>query len=262
VEIESEEKKVVIRTGEFFGEKLLRVSDAKKKVTSPLTARVVDKCVCGVLSLLDCRTLFDTDEVEAKHESFSEHFFLEIQELNSVLPTTPKDFKRHLILGEGTFGQVWLVTNKETASSGDPRPLALKIMSKYELLEEGQDGAAKREKEIMEEVRHPFIIKLFKTYQDDNFVYCVLDFIQGGELFNVMQPEKQGELYKMPEPQAQFYALAIADALAYMHSFNIIYRDLKSENVMIDAKGYPILIDLGFAKKVVDKTFTFCGTPR
>jgi cAMP-dependent protein kinase regulator len=286
VEIESEGKKVVIQSGGYFGEELLRISDAKNKVTSSLTARAIDTCICSVLYLLDCRTLFDTDVVEAKRESFSENdeletqelhsvlptkpkqesfirnFDLEIKAVNSILPTTPKDFKRHLILGEGTFGQVWLVTNKETTSSGDPRPLALKIMSKHELLREGQDNSAKREKEIMEELKHPFIIKLFKTYQDDNFVYCVLDFMQGGELFNVMQPEKQGELYKMPEPQAQFYALAIADALAYMHSFNIVYRDLKSENVMIDAKGYPILIDLGFAKKVVDKTFTFCGTPR
>jgi CRP-like cAMP-binding protein len=259
VEVESTEGKVVIKSGGYFGEEFLRISGAKNKVTSSLTVRAVETCICGVLYLRDFRTLFDTDGVAGGRTSISPE--VETQEAKPVLPENPEDFVRHLVLGEGTFGQVWLVTHKETPSSGDPGPLALKIMSKYELLEEGQAGIARREKEIMEELDHPFIIKLFKTYQDDNFVYCVLDFIQGGELFSVMRPN-DGEIHKVPESQGKFYVLAIADALAYMHSSNIVHRDIKAENVLIDAKGYPILIDLGFAKKVVDKTFTFVGTPR
>jgi serine/threonine protein kinase len=78
-------------------------------------------------------------------------------------------------------------------------------------MKEGKGG-------IMEEMDHPFIIKLFKTYQDDIFMSCVPDLLQGGELFSVMRPDNKGEIQKVPESQAKFYVLAIADALAYMHS--------------------------------------------
>jgi serine/threonine protein kinase len=118
-----------------------------------------------------------------------------------------------------------------------------------------------REKKILEKLRHPFIIRLFKTYQDDAFLYSVMDFIQGGELFSIMNTESEGKI-QVPEPQVKFFALAIADAVACMHHYKIAYRDLKPENVMIDDKGYPVIIDFGFAKKVVnEKLWTMCGTP-
>jgi protein kinase A len=182
-------------------------------------------------------------------------------ELNNdlLLPRHPKDFKKHVVLGEGAFGQVWLVTNNRTSSNKRPRPFALKIQAKYELLFEGHVGAAVRETKIMEELQHPFISRLYKTYQDSTFLYSVLEFIQGGELFSIMHTQTEGNI-KLPEPQVKFYALAIADALAYMHRRNIVYRDLKPENIMIDENGYPVIIDFGFAKKLVEKTYSFCGT--
>lgn len=65
----------------------------------------------------------------------------------------------------------------------------------------------------------------------------------------------------MEEQEAKFYSLGIADAIGHLHSLKIVYRDMKPENVLVDALGYPKLVDFGFAKYCPDKTFTFCGTP-
>ena len=161
-------------------------------------------------------------------------------------PNDPKDFNRLLVLGEGTFGQVWLGSVAGASKKKQATPYALKIQSKHELLSEGQVGAAMREKKLMDMIKHPFIIQLLKTYQDEDFVYSVMDFVQGGELFSIMNTG-EGKI-PVSEDQARFYGLGIADALAYMHRLNIAYRDLKPENVMIDETGYPVLIDFGFAK--------------
>ena len=86
-----------------------------------------------------------------------------------------------------------------------------------------------------------------------------MKFVQGGELFNVIHTDKSDGV---PEDSARFYAANIYDGLMHLHERHILYRDLKPENVLIDSEdGYCILIDLGFAKEVTDKTYTFCGTP-
>ena len=82
--------------------------------------------------------------------------------------------------------------------------------------------------------------------------------IQGGELRDQMRNEDWPHL---SEPAAKFYAACIIEGLSYMHRRNYIYRDLKGENVLVDKDGYCVIIDLGFAKYVPDRTFTFCGTP-
>ena len=81
-----------------------------------------------------------------------------------------------------------------------------------------------------------------------------------GELFSIIHDLNREES-GMPEKQAKFYALGVADALAYLHRAKYVFRDLRPENIMIDAQGYPKLIDFGFAKYVPDKTYTLCGTP-
>jgi protein kinase A len=152
---------------------------------------------------------------------------------------------------------VWLVS--ECLPDNSRRPYALKIQAKHDLAEEGQITSVVAEKNTMMKMHHPFIIKLFQTYQDENFVYMLIELVQGGELFSVMHPG--AECCCLPEAQVKFYAMAIADALAYMHRGKYVFRDLKPENVMIDRFGYPVVIDFGFAKYVPEKTYTLCGTP-
>lgn len=166
------------------------------------------------------------------------------------------DLKRHRLLGEGFFGQVWLV------ESDDHQPYALKQLSKFDLLCEDQVEAVIREKQIMLQLHHPGIVKLLASHQDDTSLYLLQDFYQGGELFSLLHRSKNSML---PESSCQFYISCLTDALWYMHSHSIIYRDCKPENIMIDGQGYPVLIDLGYAKTIPskgEKTYTLCGTPK
>jgi Protein kinase domain len=167
------------------------------------------------------------------------------------------DFDRHKILGEGQFGQVLLVSDRH----GEKRPYALKVLSKYELINAGEVPSIVREATILSNLEHhPFIVRLYATFQDENLIYMLQEFCQGGELFSVMC---DGAL---PETHAKFYTACVADAVAFLHTKqSIVFRDIKPENIMIDELGYPKLIDFGYAKKMAseaDRTFTFCGTPR
>ena len=92
---------------------------------------------------------------------------------------------------------------------------------------------------------HPFVLKLFTTFKDRKRLYLLLEFIQGGELWNILHtPTSDG----VPVPSARFYGACVISALAYLHSKNIAYRDMKPENCLIDKLGYPKVADFGFAK--------------
>ncbi|EED90517.1 predicted protein, partial [Thalassiosira pseudonana CCMP1335] len=169
-------------------------------------------------------------------------------------PESLDDLEYHQLFGAGTFGRVWIVSrpNGKTA-------YALKIQSKRELLDQRQASSAARERSVMAKLDHPFVCKLVNTFQDNACIYMLLQLVQGGELLNLIQG---GEMYGgLPESAAKFYAAGILEGLTYMHRRHIIYRDLKPENVLLDSDGYAVIVDLGFAKVVNDKTYTFCGTP-
>ena len=226
-----------IKSGAYCGQDQLAADVGKKKLTlgdpSTTTAKYTMKCVgdvtCGVLTLADCRTVFDTTHF-GKGKAKEEFPIDKDVQL--------KDLKRHRVLGTGTFGQVWLVSYQK-------HPYALKVQSKYELVQESQAKGVVNEKNIMAKMQHPFILKLVKAFQDDNFVYMLLSLIQGGELFSVLHTSKRDGV---PEKSAKFYAAGISEALSYMHRRNIIYRDLKPENVLVDSDGYCVVVDFGFAK--------------
>ena len=167
------------------------------------------------------------------------------------------DLRKHRILGQGGFGKVYLV---EGRISG--KPYALKVINKRLLLESKQERSILREKELLRLLRHPFILDLVSSFQDSENLYLVLPVVQGGELFNVVADKANGfGKGALKNDDAAFYAGCIVEALGHFHHRYIAYRDLKLENVMIDADGYPKIVDLGFAKVIVDKSYTFCGTP-
>ena len=111
----------------------------------------------------------------------------------------------------------------------------------------------------MSKLDHPFVCKLVNTFQDEACIYMLLQFVQGGELLNLIQG---GDVYGgLPESAAKFFAAGILEGLTHMHQRQIVYRDLKPENVLLDRDGYAVIVDFGFSKIVTDKTYTFCGTP-
>jgi len=167
-------------------------------------------------------------------------------------------------LGTGTFGRVRIVTySPPTAAAGsDPdappaKPLyfALKMLKKSEIIRLKQVEHIKAEKQILSRISHPFIVNLYTAFQDERNLYLGLEYVLGGELFS--QLRKVG---RFSNEVARFYAAEITMALAYLHSLDICYRDLKPENLLISASGHIKITDFGFAKVVEDRTWTLCGS--
>jgi len=129
-------------------------------------------------------------------------------------------------------------------------------LKKSEVLRMKQVDHILAEATILSSIRHPFIVNLLKTFQDEKRLYIILEYVVGGEVFSHLR--KAG---KFPNDVAKFYAAEILLALEYLHSLDILYRDLKPENLLLDVGGHVRITDFGFAKKVPERTFTLCGTP-
>eukprot|EP00475_Leptophrys_vorax_P042518 TRINITY_DN80123_c0_g1_i1.p1 TRINITY_DN80123_c0_g1~~TRINITY_DN80123_c0_g1_i1.p1 ORF type:complete len:402 (+),score=95.02 TRINITY_DN80123_c0_g1_i1:143-1348(+) len=179
-------------------------------------------------------------------------------------------------LGTGTFGRVRLVKCKIasaavncSSSSSAPAssstdddgsltevPLALKMLKKREIIRLKQVEHIRSEKEILTKISHPFIVDFYGTFQDQNRVYMIMEYVIGGELFSQLRSAG-----RFSNDTSRFYAAEIVLALQYLHKFNIVYRDLKPENLLLDKEGHIKITDFGFAKIVEDRTWTLCGTP-
>ncbi|KAK6358289.1 camp-dependent protein kinase catalytic subunit [Orbilia blumenaviensis] len=174
---------------------------------------------------------------------------------NAVRATKGKytlhDFNFQRTLGTGSFGRVHLVQSKH-----NQRFYAVKVLKKAQVVKMKQVEHTNDERRMLQRVKHPFLITLWGTFQDAKNLYMVMDFIEGGELFSLLRKSQ-----RFPNPVAKFYAAEVALALDYLHSMNIIYRDLKPENLLLDRHGHLKITDFGFAKEVPDITWTLCGTP-
>jgi len=162
------------------------------------------------------------------------------------------DLEMKETLGMGSFGRVRLVKMKDTGKN-----YSLKCISKALIVEGNQEEAIVHEQFVMGELlHHPFIMESFGAVQDDKYIYFLNEVLMGGEFFSVLQ--KRGRIY---EEEARFYAASVLAAFEYIHGINIIYRDLKPENLVLDSAGYVKIIDFGFSKQIKGKTYTVCGTP-
>jgi serine/threonine protein kinase len=116
------------------------------------------------------------------------------------------------------------------------------------------------EREILEKFDHPFIMGLEYAFQDNQRLYLIMEFVNGGELFFHLRQVKGG----FNEVRSRFYAAEMVLALEYLHKSGVVYRDLKPENVLIDSEGHIRLTDFGLSKSGLkengDRTESFCGT--
>ena len=228
--------------GDYFGDKLIQADD-EAKCKQTITAE--EASTCGVLT-----------------KSAIESVIGNVSRLGKALPPVASKLDRTIkfgdltklrILGVGTFGKVWLVKHKKTSKA-----YALKMLSKREIMGHHQVKGVIREKNIMASIDHPFVVDLRCTFQDDRNLYMLIELVQGGELFTVIHTATRDCI---PNSHARFYAACVLESLSTLHGRKIAYRDLKPENILVDSSGYCVLVDLGFAKVVTDKTYTLCGTP-
>lgn len=235
------------KRGEHFGEKALLGDEYR-------TANVIadsDNVKCLVIDR-DTFQQFLSKVVEIKqpHQQYVE---TDIDERYANIQLN--DIKILKTLGMGGFGRVDLVTIRDDKT----KSYALKIMKKCQIVETKQEQHIKNERRIMLASDSPFIVKLYRTFKDQKYIYMLMESCLGGELWTVLRDRRNFD-----EGTTRFYTACVIEAFSYLHSRNIIYRDLKPENMLLDEIGYVKLTDFGFAKRLIppcDKTWTFCGTP-
>lgn len=158
-------------------------------------------------------------------------------------------------LGVGSFGKVRAVENPKTKEL-----FALKSMVRAEIKAQHNERCVMAEKDLLACVDSDFVVGLVNTYKSSKRLYLLMEIVQGGELYARIHP--RGGRHGLDEASARFYATNVIVALGHLHARTILYRDLKPENLLVDATGFLKLCDLGFAK-VVDvgsRTYTLCGT--
>lgn len=164
---------------------------------------------------------------------------------------TLDDFERFRTIGTGAFGRVILVKYKTTSVY-----YAIKILEKAKIVKLKQVNHTYNEKRILQCVRFPFVVYMEFCFKDNSYVYMVLPYINGGEMFTHLR-----RMGKFDESLARFYAAQVVLALEYLHHCSLVYRDLKPENILIQNTGYIRVTDFGFCKMIDSRTWTLCGTP-
>uniref|UniRef100_A0A8C7DKR9 cGMP-dependent protein kinase n=1 Tax=Oncorhynchus kisutch TaxID=8019 RepID=A0A8C7DKR9_ONCKI len=178
-----------------------------------------------------------------------------LRERIAVIPTHDpfQDLEVIATLGMGGFGRVELVKLR-----AEDTTFALKCIKKKHIVDTRQQEHIYSEKNILQQTNSHFIVRLFRTFRDDKYVYMLLEACLGGELWSVLR-----DMSSFEEQTARFCIACVLEAFDYLHARGIIYRDLKPENLLLDAEGYVKMADFGFAKRIGlgKKTWTFCGTP-
>lgn len=155
-------------------------------------------------------------------------------------------------LGRGFYGKVMLCKKKGTEDY-----YAIKTVHKNRLTKANKVHTIFAERNVLRKAKHPFIVNFAFAFQSDAKVYLGLEYASGGELFHHLQ--RRGTI---PLDEVRLYIAELSLAINYLHCLGIIYRDLKPENVLLDAQGHLKLTDFGLAKNLGDEgeTGTFCGT--
>uniref|UniRef100_A0A2I2ZK24 Protein kinase C n=1 Tax=Gorilla gorilla gorilla TaxID=9595 RepID=A0A2I2ZK24_GORGO len=166
-----------------------------------------------------------------------------------------QDFDLIRVIGRGSYAKVLLVRLKK-----NDQIYAMKVVKK-ELVHDDEDiDWVQTEKHVFEQASsNPFLVGLHSCFQTTSRLFLVIEYVNGGDLMFHMQRQR-----KLPEEHARFYAAEICIALNFLHERGIIYRDLKLDNVLLDADGHIKLTDYGMCKEGLgpgDTTSTFCGTP-
>ncbi|KAI9332680.1 hypothetical protein BDR26DRAFT_869145 [Obelidium mucronatum] len=169
-----------------------------------------------------------------------------------------EDFDFLSVLGRGAFGKVMLVEEKTTK-----RLYAMKALKKENIIQQNDIVSAKLELRIFQkasEAQHPFLVNLHSCFQSDNRLYFVMEYICGGDLMSVFQAANA----RFSQARTKFYACEVLLALEFFHQSNIIFRDLKLENILMCPDGHIKVADYGICKENIPYgqfTHTFIGTP-
>jgi tRNA A-37 threonylcarbamoyl transferase component Bud32 len=159
------------------------------------------------------------------------------------------------VLGRGGFGKITLVERTR-----DAMRFAMKTLDKSEVSRHRMRGRVELERQVMEDLSHPFLVHCHYAFETPSKLYMIMDYLQGGDLLHWLTAED-----RFPESRAMQYSAEVLLALEHLHSLGLAHRDLKAENVVLDTRGHAKLIDFGLMKKncsMYAGAKTLCGTVR
>lgn len=231
---------------------------ASKVVASGLEVieeRIMDKT--GTLTidcLLDCIQALVTDcNYPALKRLKNIDLFLQRYEKMSAFIVDnrlkPADFDVIKTIGRGAFGKVDLVRHRKTR-----QVYAMKLLSKSEMIKRSESAFYWEERFIMAHAVTDWIVKLHFAFQDDRYLYMVMDFMPGGDLVNLMSN------FDVPEKWAKFYCAEIVLAVDSIHKMGFVHRDVKPDNMLLDKNGHVRLADFGTCMRMDNKNLVWCET--
>jgi len=195
------------------------------------------------------RTEMESYEIDLNAEDFSIDMLSKTSTmLNNTMARkmTAEDFEPLMCLGKGSYGTVLLVRQRATGRLFAQKQFKKASITVHKKLIE----QTKTERNVLESVnRHPFIVNFYYAFQDQEKLYLILEYAQGGELFHHLAAERM-----FSEDVAAFYMAEMVLALDHLHrTVGVIYRDLKPENCLLDSEGHLLLTDFGLSKVTLDE---------
>ncbi|XP_046569457.1 LOW QUALITY PROTEIN: serine/threonine-protein kinase 38-like [Haliotis rubra] len=145
------------------------------------------------------------------------------------------DFEPLKVIGRGAFGEVRLVQKKDTG-----HVYAMKILRKIDMLEKDQVAHVRAERDILVEADHQWVVKMYYSFQDGLNLYLIMEFLPGGDMMTLLMKRDT-----LTEEQTQFYVAESVLAIDSIHKLGFIHRDIKPDNLLMDAKGHIKLSDFG-----------------
>ncbi|XP_030576950.1 LOW QUALITY PROTEIN: serine/threonine-protein kinase MRCK beta [Archocentrus centrarchus] len=177
--------------------------------------------------------------------------------------TTVKDMRLHRddfemlkVIGRGAFGEVAVVKMKHTE-----QVYAMKILNKWEMLKRAETACFREERDVLVKGDSQWITNLHYAFQDDNFLYLVMDYYVGGDLLTLLSKFED----RLPEDMAKFYVAEMVLAIHSIHQQHYIHRDIKPDNVLLDVNGHIRLADFGSCLRMMEdgtvQSSVAVGTP-
>lgn len=155
------------------------------------------------------------------------------------------DFELLTIIGRGAFGEVRLCREKATSNV-----YAMKKLKKSEMLRRGQVEHVRAERDLLAEVDSPYIVKLYCSFQDDEFLYLIMEYLPGGDMMTLLMRKDT-----LTEDESKFYVAETILAIESIHKRIYIHRDIKPDNLLLDRSGHLKLSDFGLCKPLDSSCF-------
>ncbi|KAG7508918.1 serine serine/threonine-protein kinase MRCK beta isoform X4 [Solea senegalensis] len=166
------------------------------------------------------------------------------------------DFEMLKVIGRGAFGEVAVVKMKHTE-----RVYAMKILNKWEMLKRAETACFREERDVLVKGDSQWITTLHYAFQDDNYLYLVMDYYVGGDLLTLLSKFED----RLPEDMSKFYLAEMVLAIHSIHQQNYIHRDIKPDNVLLDVNGHIRLADFGSCLRMMEdgtvQSSVAVGTP-